>query len=78
MSKQLADKVKAALKLDNTIVVDAANLQDAQGFTEDHMQYLGLDKRDLKNLERKGLAARGYLKTNKGNRRMWILVGSVK
>lgn len=61
MSK-LHDKVKAALETDNSIVVSREELGKHPGFTQKYMEELGLSKVDLKKLERKGLAVRGYTK----------------
>lgn len=66
MSKALANRVKEAVFRDNTIVCSMDTIQDSPGFSTRHMQFLGLSKSDLKKLEHKGFARRGYSKN------MWL------
>lgn len=77
MSLKLLELVKDALAQDKEIVVSRTKLQTetCKGFTQPYMESLGLTKVDLKLLERKGLAARGYAKTPKGLRVVWVLIG---
>ncbi len=85
MNKRLVQVVKDALANDNTIVVPSNRIEGAKGFTEAHMEYIGLKRNDLKKLERHGLALRGYgthVTQSKLGRQvaktqtMWILVGA--
>lgn len=63
---RLVDRVKRALEINKNIAVDISELGTARGFTQNEMAELGLSKVDLKKLERKGLAARGYTKNTWG------------
>jgi len=84
MNKRLVDVVKNALEADNTIVVPINRANGHPGFSEAHFEYIGVNRNDLKKLERAGLALRGYTEletaTNLGRRRKttairWLLVG---
>lgn len=79
--KKLAKKVEAALVQDNTILVPKDKLNETQGFTTEHMIYLGFAKYDLKYMERHGLAKRGYVRVRRGTngaqftQPRWVLIG---
>jgi hypothetical protein len=59
---RLLEAVKNAVEQDNTIIAgtDVVHLQP--GHSEEHFAYLGLSRNDLKKLENRGLAIRGYTK----------------
>lgn len=61
MSK-LLDRVIAACEINNCIVVDRREARQHPGFALEYFERLGLSKADLKRLESKGLALRGYTK----------------
>lgn len=71
---KLYDRIANALKQDNTIAVRADALEKVQGFPVEYFEYLGITKGDLRKLEAKGLALRGYSPTQKGNLVRWVLV----
>jgi hypothetical protein len=80
---KLTEKVKVALEQDNTLVVTKEDLNNTSGFTEAHMAQCGLSKQDLKHLESRGMARRGYVKIPRGNlhegsttQLRWILIGA--
>lgn len=58
----LLEKVKNALQADPNISVTIGELLTNPGFEESYLSLLGLDRSDLKKLERMGLAIRGYSK----------------
>src|SRR5687767_874818 len=79
----LNDRVKHALEQDNTLVIERSKLNEAKGFDEQYLSFLGLSKRDMKKLESKGMAIRGYGKfegktyLGRGRlefKRIWVLV----
>lgn len=74
---KLIDRIKHALSVAPGILKDrsADQGQSFEGFTYQQMQSYGLTKRDLKKLERHGLALSGYDKDATGFRRRWILLG---
>lgn len=76
MNKRLIGVVKKALHEDNSIAVSKAELEQATGKTEEQMAAIGLSRNDLKKLERKGLALRGYAPTKRGHQLRWILVSN--
>lgn len=74
------DRVKEALHEDSSIAVTKGELSQTQGFSTEYLGILGLKQSDLKKLERKGLAVRGYLKVSKGSifkgseyQKRWVL-----
>jgi hypothetical protein len=73
----LLEKVKATCAKDASIVVAEDQVQESQGFSESYLEYLGLDRQDLKNLEKVGLAKRGYARgttQNGGHQVRWVLI----
>jgi hypothetical protein len=57
----LYNRVAEAIKNDNTICATLDEIKkENKGYTTTYMESLGLSKTDLKKLERKGLALRGY------------------
>jgi hypothetical protein len=72
MSK-LQAKVEAALKIDPGIVSGVETVQFHPGRTEEQLAVLGLERKDLKRLEKHGLAVRGYEQTKEGLRVKWLL-----
>lgn len=70
----LFNRLKEALHQDNSITCTKEELNMAKGFSTEYLESLGLRKADLKKLERKGLAVRGYTQSPKGNRTRWIIV----
>lgn len=71
------DRLKLAMGQDPRIVVAAADLPQVDGFTLDYLEQLGLEKRDLKKLERMGLAVRGRMPTKEGHRVRWVIVKEI-
>lgn len=76
MKTKLIDRVRLALGQNRDFLVSRDQLANTQGFTEAQFAEMGLEKRDLKKLERYGLARRGYINEGKGARVRWILVGN--
>ena len=73
----LAERIKAAGDKDSTIVVPKSKLGESAGYSEEYFEYLGLSKQDLKNMEKEGLAMRGYLpkaNTSGGHQVRWVLL----
>ncbi len=62
--RTLYQRVEAALKQDPSLVVKYDQVDQYLGFPVPHYNALGLHKSDLKRLERKGLAVRGYVPRN--------------
>lgn len=62
MSKALMDRVREAVEHDPGICVTRAQAGTHKGFSDAYMEAHGLELQDLKRLERKGLALRGYTK----------------
>lgn len=62
ISKALLERVKVACERNPSIVVPLAELENSLGFGEEHFEWLGLSKADLKKLSRTGLAVRAYTK----------------
>lgn len=62
METRLYKVVQAAITKDPKIVVHESDANLHPGFTEEYMDAAGLNRSDLKRLERKGLALRGYSK----------------
>jgi len=57
-----------------SIFVTREGLNQAQGFSEEEMLDCGLDRDQLKLLERHGLAVRGRFRTKQGDRVRWVLI----
>ncbi len=57
---KLREKLIAALEKDRTIVSDLESVGKHPGNSEDYLGTLGLERKDLKRLERYGFAVRGY------------------
>lgn len=68
------EKVRAAVEADPSIVVSKADIDTAEGVSEEYMQSLGLHKALLKKLQRGGVALRGYKPTEEGYRVRWMLL----
>lgn len=76
-SQGLLTRVKAACAKDASIVVAEDAVEESQGFSESYLEYLGLTRQELKNLEKSGLAKRGYARgttQNGGHQVRWILI----
>jgi hypothetical protein len=70
----LQERVEAACKADPGIVASIDTIQKHPGRPEEYFQdVLGLSRKDLKKLEKQGLAVRGYAPIKTGIRVMWIL-----
>lgn len=59
----LSLRLKTALEQDSTISVPRSELKNYRGFTVNYLTMLGLQPRDLKKLEKLGVAIRGRLPT---------------
>lgn len=75
---RLDEKVRLALGQDSTIAVTRAELETAEGKTEAYLDSLGLSRTDLKRLERKGFALRGYKPSPKGHELRWLIIERVE
>lgn len=71
---KLYTKVKKALELAPHILVDQDKVTEATGFPYMIYADLGLNKNDLKQLEKGGLAVSGYYPTKEGWKKHFILV----
>lgn len=76
MNRRLVGVVKQALERDRTIAASKAELETSTGKSESEMAAVGLSRNDLKKLERKGLAMRGYAPSKSGHQLRWILVSN--
>lgn len=57
---KVIENLKAAVVLNPQIVVPKSEVKTAKGLTEPMLAAFGLTRKDLKRLERKGLAIRAY------------------
>lgn len=64
--KKLFEKVKAAIEADPKVIIPKDKLSETTGYPLSYWDILGLSKTDMKKLERKGLAIRGYVYSDKG------------
>lgn len=62
MKNALAAKYAEAMRLNPKLAVTEKELLSSTGFEEAYFEHFGLTRRDLKNLEKLGLALRGYPK----------------
>lgn len=58
--QRLFEKLKAAIEADPEVIVPKDKLGESEGYNLAYWDVLGLSKTDMKKLERKGLAIRGY------------------
>jgi len=77
MNYSLLQKVKAAAAKDPSVICAPENLDSAPGYSEAYFQFLGLDAGDLKSLEARKLAIRGYKDFHSGRQVRWTLVTQV-
>lgn len=72
--KDIVEKVKEALDSGTIIAVKKENLNQAPGYSLEHLLLYGLTKRHMKWLEKNDLAVYARLPTKRGEQVRWIFL----